>query len=85
MNDYRPASCMTLAVYGADLKESILKSCNMAPVPNRPGWYFYRYPIPKTLKAGLYTAIITSITRIDGNDYSNRNMQEFRVLDDDIQ
>lgn len=83
-NDYRPASCMNISIYSEDLGETILHSKDMTPVPNRPGWYFYRYQTNKKMLEGVYTAIITSITTIDGNDYTNRNVQEFRLTDDGI-
>jgi hypothetical protein len=83
-NDYRPASCMNISIWSEDLGEELLTSAEMRQVPNRPGWYFYRYQTTKTMLEGVYTAIITSITTIDGEDYTSRNVQEFRLTDDHI-
>lgn len=83
-NDYRDASCVNVAVYGTSLKEQKLGGGVMSKVPNRPGWYFYRYQTTPEMLAGVYTAIFTTITTIDGKDYTSRNIQEFRLLDDGI-
>lgn len=83
-NDYRPASCINVSVYGETLTEPLLKSAAMNPVPNRPGWYFYRYQTTTEMEEGVYTAIITSTVVIDGNEYTSRNVQEFRLTDDHI-
>jgi hypothetical protein len=84
-NDYRPATCMNISIYDETQTEELLRSTSMTPVPNRPGWYYYRYQTSTSMVAGLYTAIITSITTIDGIDYTTRNVQEFRLVDDGIQ
>ena len=83
-NDYRPASCMNISIYGETLTEPLLNSASMRQIPNRPGWYYYRYQTTPQMLAGVYTAIITSITTIDGVDYTTRNVQEFRLVDDGI-
>lgn len=83
-NDYRPASCMNISIYNEDLTETLINCACMKEVPNRPGWYFYRYQTTKEMQEGVYTAIVTSVTTIDGEDYTNRNVQEFRLTDDHI-
>lgn len=83
-NDYRPASCMNISIYNEKKTETLLATCAMRQVPNRPGWYYYRYQTNPQMVAGVYTAIVTSITTIDGIDYTNRNVQEFRLVDDGI-
>lgn len=83
-NDYRDATCVTLAIYDQNLRETLLEAVDMTRVPNRPGWYFYRYQTGRHMAEGVYTAIITAITTIDGTPLSSRNVQEFRLLDDGI-
>lgn len=82
--DYRDASCMNISIYSEEIGEELLKSATMTSVPNRPGWYYYRYQTTPQMLEGVYTAIITSITRIDGIDYTSRNVQEFRLVDDKV-
>lgn len=82
--DYRDASCMNISIYDETLTETLLKCADMKKVPNRPGWYFYRYQTTPQMLEGVYVAIITSITTIDGEDYTSRNVQEFRLTSDRI-
>jgi hypothetical protein len=83
-NDYRPASCVNISIYDETLNETLLNCQTMTAVPNRPGWYFYRYQTTTSHQPGLYTAIITVITTIDNTDYTTRQVQEFRLVDDNI-
>lgn len=83
-NDYRDACCVTIAIYDSSLKELLVEACDMTRVPNRPGWYFYRYQTDRDMHIGTYIAAITTITKIDGKDYSSRSLREFTILDDGI-
>lgn len=83
-NDLRDASCINISIYDETLKETILSCDNMVRIPNRPGQYFYRFQTTRNMKPGVYVAIITAITRIDGKDYTNRNVQEFRLINDGV-
>ncbi len=83
-NDYRDATCVTIGIFDSTLKEALIDSSDMKRIPNRPGWYYFRYQSDKDMKTGNYTAICTAITKIDGIDYTTRNVQEFRLVDDGI-
>lgn len=83
-NDYQDATCVTIGIFGATLKERLVDSANMTKVPNNPGWYYFRYQTSISMKVGVYTAICVAITKIDGVDYSTRNVQEFRLVDDGL-
>jgi hypothetical protein len=83
-NDYRDATCVTIGVFAATIREKLVDGAPMLSVPNRPGWYYFRYQTDVTMKPGVYTAIITAITKIDSIDYTTRNVQEFRLVDDGL-
>jgi len=83
-NDYRDASCVTIAVYDTTLEEKLIKTTDMKRVPNRAGWYFYRFQTTVEMKPGVYTVIFTAITRIDGEDLTSKSVQEFRLVDEGI-
>jgi hypothetical protein len=83
-NDYNDASCVTVAIYGPDKKEIMVETVDMKRVPNRPGWYYYRYQTTREMSIGVYTVIFTAVTLIDGTEYSTRNVQEFILQDDGI-
>lgn len=83
-NEYRDAICVTLAIYGTTVPEPLLYAIDMVRIPNRPGWYYTRYQTNKNMKPGVYTAIFTSVTKIDGIEYTNRAVQEFEMLNDGI-
>jgi hypothetical protein len=83
-NDYNDATCVTIGIFSSDLREKLLEGTSMIHVPNRPGWYYFRYQTTVTMRKGVYTAICTAITNIDGVDYTTRNVQEFRLIDDGI-
>lgn len=86
-NDYQNVSCVKIALY--DPQEDLVEDNSgqertMTQVPNRPGWYFYRYQTTPDMQPGLYTAIATAYCRIDGQILQNRNVQEFRLVNDGI-
>lgn len=83
-NDYRDAACVTIAIYDTSLKEKLLLAEDMKRVPNKPGWYFYRYQTTVAMKPGVYTAVITAVTRIDGQDLTTRSVKEFRLINDGV-
>jgi len=86
-NDYRRVSCVKIAIY--DPQEELVEDTrenprDMLPVPNRPGWYYYRYQTTPDMEQGVYTAIATAYCKIDTQVYQNRNVQEFRLVNDGI-
>lgn len=81
-NEYRDASCMNIGIFDASLQENLIHSADMQRVPNRPGWYFYRFQTTKDMAIGLYTVIFTAITNIDSTNYSTRSVQQFRLISD---
>lgn len=81
-NEYRDATCITFAIYDSTEKETLVFTDSMKRVPNRNGWYYYRYQTARDMLSGLYTVIFTSVTRIDGQDFNTRNVQQFRLMDD---
>lgn len=83
-NDYRDATCVTYAIYDSTEIETKLTEGVMKRVPNRTGWYFYRYQTVRGMNPGLYTVIFTTVTRIDGEDLSSRSVQQFRLVDDGL-
>lgn len=83
-NDYRNANCVTLAIYDATQEETLLEAKEMTKVPNRTGWYYYRFQTLRSYKTGIYTAIFTVITNIDNVPLTTRSIQEFRLQDDGI-
>lgn len=83
-NEYRDATCVTFAIYDTTHDENMIFSDQMKRVPNRVGWYFYRYQTTRDMFTGLYTIIYTTITRIDGQDLTTRAVQQFRLLDDGV-
>jgi len=83
-NEYRDATGVTFAIYGVDKQEHLIFSDNMKKVPNRPGWYFYRFQTTRTMGIGLYSVIYTTITRIDGEDLTSRSVQQFRLMNDGL-
>jgi hypothetical protein len=83
-NDYRDAGCVTVAVYDTTLKEKLVQASDMKKVPNRPGWYYFRFQTTANMKPGVYTAVFTAITRIDGEDFTSKSVQEFRLTSEGI-
>lgn len=83
-NEYRDATCVTFAIYDTTADEAIVFSDQMKRVPNRPGWYYYRYQTTRDMFTGLYTVIYTTITRIDNDDFTSRAVQQFRLMDDGV-
>jgi len=83
-NEYRDAICVTLAIYDSTQKERLVYAVDMTRVPNRPGWYFHRYQTHPNMPSGIYTVIFTSLTKIDGIEYTNRAVQDFELMDDGI-
>lgn len=80
--EYKDASCVNIGIYDPSSTEELIYSTDMKKVPNRQGWYYYRYQTTKDMAIGLYTVIFTAITRIDGVDYSSRSVQQFRLISD---
>lgn len=83
-NEYRDATCVNFAIYDDTSSETLITQGQMKKVPNKNGWYFYRYQIPDNINPGVYTVIFTSTTRIDGEDLISRSVQEFRVIGDGV-
>ncbi len=83
-NEYRDATCVNFAIYDTTKAEALVFSDQMKRVPNRVGWYFYRYQTTRDMLVGLYTVIYTAITRIDGEDFTSRSVQQFRLMDDGV-
>ena len=83
-NDYRDACCVTIAIYDSTSLEHLVDNGEMVRVPNRPGCYYYRYQTHKEMPTGTYTTVITTVTKIDSTDYTNRVIGEFNLLDDGI-
>lgn len=83
-NDYRNSNCSTIAIFDATEQEVLLEAQEMKSVPNRPGWYYYRFQTLRSYKTGIYTAIFTVITTIDSVPLTTRSIQEFRLQDDGI-
>jgi hypothetical protein len=83
-NDYRDAGCVTIAIYDPTQKEKLVQAEDMKKVPGKPGWYFYRFQTTAQMKPGVYTAVFTAITRIDGVDLTSKSVQEFRLMDDGV-
>ena len=83
-NDYRDATCVSFAIYDSTVEDTQILEGTMKRVPNRSGWYFYRYQTKRGMNPGLYTVIFTSITRIDGEDLTSRAVQQFRLVDDGL-
>lgn len=81
-NEYRDATCVNIGIFDPTTQEALVKSDDMKRVPNRPGWYYYRYQTTRDMATGLYTVIMTAITKIDGENFSNRTVQQFRLLSD---
>lgn len=81
-NDYRDACCVTFAIYDTTQDERLIESNQMTRVPNRPGWYYYRYQTTRSMKSGIYTVTFTTVTTIDGIDYTNREVKELIVTED---
>lgn len=82
--EYRDATCINIAIYGTTPEESLIFSGQMKRVPNRVGWYFYRYQTTRDMFTGLYTVIYTSVTKIDGEDLTSRAVDQFRLYDDGV-
>ena len=83
-NEYRDATGVTFAIYGSDKEEHLVFSDKMKRVPNRVGWYFYRFQTTRDMDVGLYTVIYTTITRIDSEDLTSRSVQQFRLMNDGV-
>lgn len=83
-NSYNDASCVTVGIYSPNKAETLVESADMKRVPNRPGWYFYRYQTTRDMAEGIYTAIFTTVTKIDCVEYTSRNVQEFILQDDEM-
>ena len=83
-NEYRDANSVTFAIYGTDKDEHLVFSDKMKRVPNRTGWYFYRYQTNRSMKPGLYTVIYTTVTRIDGEELTSRSVQQIRLMNDGL-
>ena len=83
-NEYRDATCVTVAIYDTSEDETVIFSAQMKRVPNRTGWYYYRYQTTRDMLVGLYTVIYTTVTRIDGEDLTSRAVQQFRLMNDGI-
>lgn len=83
-NDYRDACCVTIAIYDSTSLENLINNGEMIRVPNRPGWYYYRFQSVRDMPVGVYTSVITTVTKIDGVDYTNRSVNDFRIIDDGI-
>lgn len=83
-NEYRKVSCMKIAMYDSTEEENLIHNGEMTEVPNRPGWYFYRWQTTPDMKPGVYTLIGTSQVSIDGQIHSNRIVQQIRLLNDGI-
>ena len=83
-NEYRDASCVNIGIYDPTKDENLVKSDDMKKVPNRPGWYYYRFQTTRDMQIGIYTVIMTAITKIDGENFSNRSVQQFRLMSDSL-
>lgn len=83
-NDYRDAGCVTVAIYDTSEKEKLVHSAEMTKVPNKSGWYYYRFQTTTAMKPGVYAVIFTAITRIDGQDLTTKSVQEFRLMDNEV-
>jgi hypothetical protein len=82
--EYRDACCITWAIYDTSNLENLIDSGEMKRVPNRPGWYFARYQTIRNMEIGLYTVVFTTVTSIDGKDYTTRAIKEITILDDGV-
>lgn len=83
-NEFRDASCVNIGIYDPSTDEVLIKSDDMKRVPNRPGWYYYRYQTTRDMADGLYTVILNAITKIDGENFASRSVQQFRLMSDKI-
>lgn len=83
-NEYRDASCVNISIYDPTKEEKLVFSGDMPRVPNRPGWYYFRYQTKTDMPEGLYTVIYKVITRIDGIDYASRQVEQFRLISDKL-
>lgn len=86
-NDYQKVSCVKIAIYDPEenlVEDNSTNARTMSEVPNRAGWYFYRYQTTPDMQPGVYTAIATAYCQIDGQILQSRNVQEFRLINDGI-
>jgi len=83
-NEYRNVSCVNISIYGPDDDDTLVHEGVMNSVPNRPGWYFYRYQTTIDMQPGSYTVISVATCRIDGQFFTNRNVQQISLVDDGI-
>lgn len=83
-NNYLPVSCVNIAIFDPEVEEVAVVQDTMKPVPNRPGWYYYRFQTTPDMKEGVYTVISEATCKIDGQILKNRNVQEFRLVNDGV-
>lgn len=83
-NNYLPVSCVNIAIFDSEIEENAIVQDVMKEVPNRPGYYFYRFQSTPDMKSGVYTAISEATVKLDGVFQKNRNVQEFRLVNDGV-